>query len=86
MQSQLNEEDRRAIRRSKLMALVGVAAVAVAVLLSPAEESVPRIAGVVSNVAPSSAAASTERPAFAGGTFAPQSTSPAGEKFETISY
>ena len=37
MQSQLNEEDRRAIRRSKLMALIGVAAVAVAALLPPAD-------------------------------------------------
>ena len=34
MQSQLNEEDRRAIRHSKLMALIGVAAVAAAALFS----------------------------------------------------
>jgi len=86
MQSQLREEDRRAIRHSKLMALIGVAAVAAAALLSPTEESVPRTAGVVSKVAPSSPAASTERPAFADGSFAGQSTSPAGERFETISY
>jgi len=85
MQSQLSEEDRRAIRRSKWMALIGVAAVAVAALLSQAEESVPRATGVVSNVAPSSPAASTS-PTFSGASFAPQLTSPAGEKFETTSY
>jgi len=86
MQSQLNEEDRRAIRRSKLMALIGVAAVAAAALFPAAEESGPRTAGVVSNVAPASPAASTERPAFAAGSFAPQFTSPASEKVETSSY
>ena len=86
VQSQLNEEDRRAIRRSKLMTLIGVAAVAVAALLPPAEESVPRTAGVVSKVAPSSPAASPEPPPFVGGSFAPQLTSPAGAKIETSSY
>ena len=85
LQSQLDEQDRRAIRRSKLMALVGVAAVAVAALLSPAEESVSRTAGVVSNVAPSSPAASTEPPTLAGGSFAPQLTPPAGAKIEKTS-
>ena len=84
MQSQLNEGDRRAIRRSKLMALIGVAAVAVAALFPPAEESVPHTAG--SNVAPSSPAASTELPAFAGASFAPPLTSPAGAKIETGSH
>ena len=86
MQSQLNEEDRRAIGRSKLMTLIGVAAVAVAALLSPAEESVPRTAGGISHVAPSSPAASTEPHPFAGGSFAPQLPSPAGAKIETTSY
>ena len=86
MQSQLNEEGRRAIRHSKLMALIGVAAVAVAALLSPAEESVPRTAGVASNVPSSSPAASAEPPASSGGSFAPQLVSPAAAKIETSSH
>ena len=70
----LNGEDRKAIRQSKRMALMAVAAVAVAALLPTADEFVPRAApgGVSSTVAPAGPAASITAADFGSGSGQPQ--------------
>ena len=74
MDSHLNEEDRRAIRRSKQMTLMAVAAVTVAALLSPADEPAPRAAAGSnsSTAAPALSAASIEPTASISDSFSAQ--------------
>ena len=92
MDSQLNDEDRRAIRRSKQMTLMAVAAVTVAALLSPADESAPRATAgsIASNAAPALSAASIEPTASISDSFSTQPRALpaafielAGDRFET---
>jgi hypothetical protein len=71
MELQLTEEDRKAIRRSKQMLLMAVAAVTAAVLLAPADGFEPR-AGTESSsaaAAPASSAPSMEPTTLVGDAF-----------------
>lgn len=83
IKASLNDEDRRAIRRSILMALIGVAAVTAAALLSPSKESAPAdVADRTSHPTAVTPAAPTE-PTEPVGTFVPQPATPPGERIET---
>ena len=91
MDSQLNDEDRRAIRRSKQMTLMAVAAVTVAALLSPADESTRATSGsIASTAAPALSAASIEPTASISDSYSAQPKALpaafielAGDRFET---
>ena len=74
MESQLSDQDRRAIRRSKQMTLMAVAAVTVAALLPPADERESRATAhaISSPAAPVVSPVSMESTARVGDSFSQQ--------------
>ena len=82
--AQLDPEDRRAIKQSIYMTLLGIAAVAVAALCAPAEKTsmATRVdASESTSVVSPAAAAEPTQPV--GSAFHPDFVTPPGEKIET---